>query len=85
MTNAMTLKQMRRKAGLRDEEVAACVGVSYTTIRNWEQGRTIPTLNVFQTEKLLGIYSTSLAEFVEAVKASQKDAIAATSKSVVAS
>jgi putative transcriptional regulator len=73
---AMTLKQMRRQAGLRAEEVAASIGVSYTTIRNWEQGRTIPTLNIFQTEKLLDIYSTSLNEFVEAVRASQKDAIA---------
>jgi transcriptional regulator with XRE-family HTH domain len=71
----MTLKQMRRKAGLRAEEVAAYIGVSYTTIRNWEQGRTIPTLNIFQIEKLLDIYSTSLDEFVATVKASQKDAM----------
>ncbi|WP_186538298.1 helix-turn-helix domain-containing protein [Dulcicalothrix desertica] len=45
----MTLKELRHLNSLRAEEVAAYVGVSYGTVRNcnWEQGRAIPTLNIF--------------------------------------
>lgn len=71
----MTLKELRRKAGLRAEEVAAYVGVSYATVRNWEQGRTIPTLSILQTEKLLNLYGASFDEFASAVKATNTNLV----------
>ncbi|PHJ69281.1 XRE family transcriptional regulator [Nostoc linckia z18] len=67
----MDLKQLRRKAGLRAEEVAASVGVACSTVRNWEQGRTIPTLNIFQTQKLARMYNCSLDELVSVVEETQ--------------
>jgi len=34
----------REAAGLRQEDVASELGVSFNTVRNYEKGRTTPTL-----------------------------------------
>jgi putative transcriptional regulator len=72
----MDLKQLRQNAGLRAEEVAATLGVAYSTIRNWEQGRTIPTLGIFQIQKLAQMYECSLDDLASAVKETQNKLIA---------
>lgn len=49
-------QQARAKLGLTQEEFALTFGVSVATVRNWEQGRRVPTgaakvlLNVIQIE-----------------------------------
>jgi putative transcriptional regulator len=65
----MGMKQLRQKAGLRAEEVAAQIGVAHS-IRNWEQGRTIPKLRVDQVALLCRIYSCSIDDLEQAVKES---------------
>ncbi len=72
----MGLKELRQKAGLRAEDVAISLGVAYSTVRNWEQGRTIPTLGILQTEKLVHLYQCSFEDLVQAVKEVQGRAIA---------
>lgn len=71
----MNLKQLREKHQLRTVDVASVVGVGESTVRNWEKGRTIPTLSVYQTEKLLSLYKCSFEEFKMAVDESQKLAL----------
>jgi putative transcriptional regulator len=66
----MGMKQLRQKAGLRAEEVAAQIGVAHSSIRNWEQGRTIPKLRVDQVALLCRIYSCSIDDLEQAVKES---------------
>lgn len=72
----MNLKELRQRAGLRAEDVATNLGVAYSTVRNWEQGRTVPTLGIFQTEKLIQLYKCSFEDLVRAVKEVQDKAIA---------
>jgi putative transcriptional regulator len=68
----MTLEKLRKKSGLRVEEVAAIVGVSHSTVYNWEQGRTIPKLRIDQFRSLLSLYKCSFDDLWEAVDATSK-------------
>ncbi|MHC5756067.1 MAG: helix-turn-helix domain-containing protein [Nostoc sp.] len=70
------MRRLRQDAGLRAEAVATTLGVSYSTVRNWEQGRTIPTLYIFRTQKLTQMYKCSLDELASAVQETQNKAIA---------
>lgn len=66
----MDMKELRQKAGLRAEEVAAHIGVAHSSIRNWEQGRTIPKLRVDQIGSLLKLYNCSFDDLEKAVNQS---------------
>lgn len=66
----MNLKELRQKAGIRAEEVAYKLDVALSTVRNWEQGRTVPKLRIDQFELLLSLYKCSFEELVSAVRAS---------------
>ena len=66
----MDMKQLRLKAGLRAEEVAVQIGVAHSSIRNWEQGRTIPRLRVDQVALLCRIYQCSIDDLEQSVRAS---------------
>jgi putative transcriptional regulator len=72
----VNLKELRQRTGLRAEDVAAEIGVAYSTIRNWEQGRTVPTLGVFQMQKLTQLYECNLDELAQAVREAQDREIA---------
>lgn len=67
----MNLRQLREKNNLRTVDVASVVGVGESTVRNWEKGRTLPTLSIYQTGKLLDLYCCSFDELKEAVENSQ--------------
>lgn len=64
----MSLKELRQKANLRVEDVAARLGVAFSTVRNWDQGRTIPNLNPMQYVELLKLYNCSPEELAAAVQ-----------------
>ncbi len=38
------IKELREKLILSQEEMAATLGVSFTSINRWENGKTIPTI-----------------------------------------
>ncbi len=42
MSLAQKLKQLRLQAGLTQEQLASCIGVSSRTIKHWEHGTRIP-------------------------------------------
>ena len=68
----MNLKELRHKANKRAEEVAVLLDISISTVRNWEQGRTIPKLRIDQFEKLCKIYNCSFELLVIATKNTAK-------------
>lgn len=64
----MDMKQLRQKVGLKAEEVAVKLGIAQSTVRNWEQGRTIPKLRIDQIGNLLRLYGCSFEELEQAIK-----------------
>lgn len=38
-----TVKQVRRRLGLSQEELAQALGVSFATVNRWENGKTVPS------------------------------------------
>lgn len=75
------MKQLRQSADLKAEEVAVKVGVDVSTVRNWEQGRTMPKLKADQFGILLKLYRCNFDELLEAIAQSQKDADSRRTKS----
>lgn len=57
---AMTLKAARVNAGLSAKDAAEILGVEPDTLRNWEKGKTFPT--VPQIKKLEEAYSVPYSE-----------------------
>ena len=47
------LKKMREEAGFSAEELAAKMGMSLTTIRRWEEGKTKPSKGNMMLLKLI--------------------------------
>lgn len=52
------LLELRKEAGLTQEDVALSIDVSRQTISNWENGTSVPT--IAKTQLLLGLYGKSL-------------------------
>ena len=66
-TAYMDMKELREKVGLSAEEAAFRLGVAHSTIRNWESGKTAPSLGVTKISQLLELYSCSFEELKQAV------------------
>lgn len=79
----MNMKQLRERVGLTQEAVAYKLGVSYSTVRNWENGRTIPTFTPDQTIKALSIYACNLNELDLAVRETRERKAVDTKTSVI--
>ncbi len=63
----MDMKELREKANLSAEEAAYRLGVAHSTIRNWESGKTEPSLGVTKLSQLLKLYKCSFEELEQAV------------------
>jgi len=70
-TVVMDMRGLREKAGLRAEEAAYKLGVAHSTIRNWESGKTEPSLGVTKISELLLLYKCNFEELKQAVNESQ--------------
>jgi len=62
-----TLKQLRQKMGLRQDDVARIVGVERSTVANWERGAKQPSLETLV--KLSQLFGVSLDELVGVAEA----------------
>lgn len=52
---ASRLKELRKKHGLTQKEIAKLIGISQSSYSNWENGNTEPSLeNVVRLAKLFG-------------------------------
>ncbi len=74
------MKELRQRAGLRAEDVAVKLGIAMSTVRNWEQGRTIPKMRVDQFVLLCKLYHCSIEELEQAAREAEE----AANKSTVA-
>ncbi len=68
----LDVKQLRENAGLSPEEAAFKLGVAHSTIRNWESGKTEPTLKVSKIAELLKLYGCTFAALETAVKETRR-------------
>ena len=68
----MDLKELRKRANLTLERVAADIGRSHSTISNWESGKTLPMLNPLEFERICYMYKCSCQDFIDAVKETSK-------------
>ena len=64
----MDMKELRERAGLSVEEAAYRLGVAYSTIRNWEYGKTEPSLGVTKISQLLQLYHCTFEQLEQAVR-----------------
>lgn len=58
----MSLKEMRKKAGLTAREVANAVGVSFQNVYNWEAGSYLPRAG--QLSELARLYGCTVDELL---------------------
>lgn len=59
----MTLKELRQKAGLTQEQVAKLIDVDQTAVSHWESGRYKP-LAKYQ-KKLAKLYGVSMDDLIQ--------------------
>ncbi|MBD2341809.1 helix-turn-helix transcriptional regulator [Calothrix sp. FACHB-156] len=69
----MNLKQLRKRAELRILDVAYRLNVAESTVRNWETGRTLPTLNPCEMLTLCQMYKVSLEELAAIAMSSYEE------------
>jgi putative transcriptional regulator len=66
----MDLRALRERAGLRIFDVAKELDCPESSIRNWEKGRTMPRMQVWQVFRLRDLYQCTEAELVQAIEES---------------
>ena len=59
------LKQRRESLNVTQRQIALELGVTVTTVKNWEAGRHIPKLYLEQTKALCDLLKLSLDELVD--------------------
>lgn len=70
-TTYMDMRELRERVNLSAEEAAYRLGVAHSTIRNWESGKTEPSLGITKTAELLRLYQCSFADLEQAVQESK--------------
>lgn len=66
------MKELRERQNLRLIDVAYRLGVSETSVRNWEHGRAVPRLSFEQLEVLLSLYACSISDLKAAYEETLK-------------
>lgn len=64
----VTFKMLRQKVSLSQEQLGELLGVTRQTISEWENGKSMPTLNPLEMQKLCHLLNCSLSELVEALE-----------------
>ncbi|WP_235111407.1 helix-turn-helix transcriptional regulator [Acaryochloris sp. 'Moss Beach'] len=63
----MDMRGLRERAAISPEEAAFKLKVAHSTIRNWESGKTEPSLGVTKISDLMKLYDCSFEELLQAV------------------
>lgn len=61
-----TMKILRQNAGLSQGDLARALDIAESTVRNWDQGRSIPTLSALDYPNLLKLLNCSPEELADA-------------------
>ncbi|MDK2925507.1 MAG: hypothetical protein PWQ41_1281 [Bacillota bacterium] len=69
-----TLKKLRQRMGLRQDDVARMVGVERSTVANWERGAKQPSLETLV--KLSQIFAISLDELLGVTEVHSRPSLA---------
>jgi putative transcriptional regulator len=67
MSLKVTMQILRINSGLTAAQVAHELGVSESTVRNWDKGRTEPLLKLGQVQTLARLYKCSIDDLIAAV------------------
>ncbi|PMB08208.1 transcriptional regulator [Fischerella thermalis CCMEE 5273] len=62
----MNMKDLRLRVGKRAEEIAVELGVAVSTVRNWDQSKTVPRMTPAGLQKLMSVYNCTFEELVQA-------------------
>lgn len=62
----MNMKDLRLRVGKRAEEVAVELGVAVSTVRNWDQLKTVPRMTPVGLQRLMKVYQCTFDELVHA-------------------
>ena len=68
----MDLRALRQRVGLSIVDVSRILLCSEASIRNWEKGRTMPRMELWQVFKLRDVYQCTEEELIQAVKESMQ-------------
>ena len=60
------MKKLRKRAGLTQAQIARELEIAESTVRNWDQGRTLPRLNALEYPKLLDLLKSTPIELANA-------------------
>ncbi|MBD2492085.1 helix-turn-helix transcriptional regulator [Aulosira sp. FACHB-615] len=67
----MNMKDLRLRVGKRAEEIAVELGVAVSTVRNWDQLKTVPRMTPSGLQKLMKVYQCTFDELVQAEQESE--------------
>lgn len=62
----LTLAALRVNKRMQQKKVAEILGVTPTTLANWEKGKTVP--NIMRAQQLADLYGTSLDDILFSLK-----------------
>lgn len=62
----LTLMKVRTRAGMTQKQLADLLGVTISTVSNWERGVQVPRLTFSQTKLFMEASGHSIDELVEA-------------------
>ncbi|WP_199331720.1 helix-turn-helix transcriptional regulator [Aulosira sp. FACHB-615] len=65
------MKDLRLRVGKRAEEIAVELGVAVSTVRNWDQLKTVPRMTPSGLQKLMKVYQCTFDELVQAEQESE--------------
>ena len=62
MSSGQTFKQMRKRVGLTQRQVAEALKITDQTVSNWESNRVEPKLTIHQTQTLCQVLQCGLED-----------------------
>lgn len=68
-----TIKTIREKAGLTQRELARAMDRAESTVRHWDQGRSVPTISAVDYPKFLKLLKCTPEQLSEAALQSRKE------------
>jgi len=71
----LTLMKVRQIAGMTQKEWADLLGVTISTVSNWERGVQVPRLTFLQTKRVMDASGLSIDQLAEAFNGTQRTRI----------